>query len=172
MDCLGLTCQSDSLVSGGSCLESCSVADCMTTISSALGGIVGGDAFLDPGTGVSGSFIGQRISPDVYRVSAGFGFLLDPDTEAGVTVELSGFRFSGDPLVFDGLEAHSVLELVAAGLIAETDVLFRESLSQNNPVVFIDIDLNEVPEEEIVLFVSAVAVIPGANQPPVAVWHE
>ncbi len=104
---------------------------------------------------------GTRLSPEQLDLSGsvtlhiGFEIPFDPGQ-----VEVSAFRFSGDPTVFDGVQVPSVFALVAQGLIEPEDVLFSQELELpvppgENTVPFnFTVDVSGVPSEEIVVFAS------------------
>jgi hypothetical protein len=117
----------------------------------------GGDT---PDVQASFSVTGTRPAPDQLDLNGsvalyiGFEIPFEPGE-----IEVSVFRFSGDPTVFEGIQVSSVFALVALGLIDAEDVLLSEVLAfpgpADNSVPFsFTVDVSGVPSDEIVVFGS------------------
>ena len=140
-------------------------------------------AFLAPGgdtPDVQASFgvTGTRPTPEQLDLNGevflhiGFEIPFEPEP-----VEISVFRFSGDPTVFDGVQVPSVFSLVALGLIDADDILFSEALPIPSPLGFepfsFTVDVSGVPSEEIVVFGSqsgSVTEVPDGDVPALSEW--
>jgi len=121
---------------------------------------------------------GIRVSPEVLElngvIDAG---AWDPSVELEPgPVELSVFRFAGDPNVFDGVEVTSVTELVTLGLIQADDILFQEvhTYEVEDDLYYFggSVDVTDLPSDEIVVFVaeSDVSFTSSAVIPTSSLW--
>lgn len=69
-----------------------------------------------------------------------------------IEIEVSVFRYAGDPTAFEGLRLASVYDLVDLGLVASDDVLLAADMVAGEPEDFdFDVDVTGVPADQIVL---------------------
>jgi len=111
--------------------------------------------------------VGQRTGADTFLVEGDKLILGVGD------VEVSVFRFSGDPTVFDGLGPKSVLDLVAWDVIASNDVLLVKKTDELGASFSFEVDVAGVADEEIVMMTTGDGLsgvsVPAAGPWPVAV---
>jgi hypothetical protein len=91
---------------------------------------------------------GTLETPELFTISS----TSNHDGGGDVEMELSVFRYAGDPSAFDGVQVLSVNELVDLGLIARDDILFVTDLPDGLQHLSFDVDVTGVPANEIVLF--------------------
>jgi MYXO-CTERM domain-containing protein len=120
-----------------------------------------GPPFIPPaGAATTGLTVeATRVSPQLLDLQGLIDSgVYDPSAELDPgPVEVSVFRFSGDPTVFEGVDVVGVDELVALGLIQADDVLFSEVLmyTAGDSVPFdFSVDVTGVPDDEIVVFAA------------------
>ena len=107
---------------------------------------------------------GQRVSPALFVVDVS---IYEGGWPPVSTTEVAVFRFSGDPNVFDGVEAMGVQDLVDLGLIASADVLAVASHTAEHDLDFeMDVDVTGLADEEIVIFGAAAGPIPPGPDVP------
>jgi len=108
------------------------------------------------------SLLGDRTTADTFAVEGDFGSgVLPPLGTAGVAV----FRYSGDPTVFDGLEALSIYCLVNYGLIAPEDILYEATYEGDGDFAF-EVDVTGLDDDEIVIFAAGTGPIPEEQDVP------
>lgn len=100
---------------------------------------------------------GERVDADLFVID---GQIHDFSTDPG-PVEVAVFRYSGDPTVFDGLEADSIQEVVDLGIINSDDILAVETLFNVGPFD-IQVQVTGLSDEEIVIFATGDGRIPPA----------
>ena len=132
---------------------------CVVNAYSSVGWSVGGLAGLVAVDHIDGTFtglVGERVSARGFLVD---GFV---DLTLGLsgTVEVAVLRFSGEPTVFEGVEAASVYDLVSLGLIGNADVLAVTTVAVQGPIA-LEADVNGLADHEILLFAAATGEMPG-----------
>jgi hypothetical protein len=98
---------------------------------------------------------GQRVSPDLFTVN---GNVITLDYNMSPQ-EVAVIRFEGDPMVFDGVEATGVADLVSLGLIETNDVLAVVTLDVYGNFQ-LDADVTGIPDDEILIFVAGDGPVP------------
>ena len=107
---------------------------------------------------------GELVTPDLFVVSGEFS---GHHSYLG-TADLAVFRYSGDPLAFEGLDIRSLSDLIDLGLIGPADVLFQETFDEKVYGFSFDVDVSGIDPGEIVLFTSGVGIgAPDAPDEPV-----
>ena len=104
-----------------------------------------GDTF--PGTDATVS--GRRSSDGEFEITA---FVKTTGVFPKI-VEISLFRFAGDPFVFEGLDLTSVSELVDLGLIDQDDVLFVTEIDGDGQLSE-TVDISGIPDDGLILFAA------------------
>jgi len=158
----GATCSDSEFVLGGSCAANCFVPAADAEISGQPPWEIYGVSNSFHGDSVHSSLIylqAVRSEPEFVTVS---GFC-SPDLSGA---EVALFRFGGDPSVFDGTAAMSVTEFVALGWIDATDVLFVYDCSGSTQID-VDVDVDGIPDEELVIFGFAPTSAGTVDGPPV-----
>jgi hypothetical protein len=110
--------------------------------------------------GTQAEFHGFRNSPENFGVSGVVSHDMLP-----ASVELAVLRFSGDPTIFDGVEATTVTDLVTMGLIAESDILFLLTFDNWGDEFVEDVDVTGLADEEILLYSIGIGPIPEYDVP-------
>ena len=101
------------------------------------------------------------MTPDLFVVSGEFS---GHHSYLG-TADLAVFRYSGDPLAFEGLDIRSLSDLIDLGLIGPADVLRQETFDEKVYGFSFDVEVSGLDPGEIVLFTSGVGI--GAPDEPV-----
>jgi hypothetical protein len=116
------------------------------------------------------SVSGSRVSPSFVVVSGEyrFSFSYFPSPVCG-SAEIALIQFAGDPVEFDGLVPKTVYDLVAAGLIADSDILFVHNefpeLPPNLTPFSFDVPVNGIPDDQIYLFTTLQTPLPEPSGP-------
>jgi hypothetical protein len=153
-------CLDSEFVSGGGCSATCDVPGSSGAVTGFIPWQLEGYTNVQDGDAFGGTEVevaAERLSSDVLTVS-GFCWSTLGWPEYAV------FRFAGDPSVFDGTAALSVLEFVDMGLIAEQDVLLVQNCPSPGPFSY-EIDVSGIPDNELILFAGSDEQI-GAPFPP------
>lgn len=99
-----------------------------------------------------GSFLlaaqGTLETPDLFSISG----TRNQSGAGEIEIEISVFRYAGDPTAFDGLRLATVYDLVDLGLVALDDVLLAADMVAGEPEDFdYNVDVTGVPADQIVL---------------------
>jgi hypothetical protein len=135
--------------------------------------------FFEGDIGLEGvlSVSGSRISPQLFVISGEYLFGLNffpscVGTAICGNAEIALIRFAGDPLAFDGLVPKTVYDLVAAGLIQNSDILFVHSDFPGLPgqpfelaPLSFDVSVEGVPDDQIYLFSTFQTPLPEPSGP-------
>jgi hypothetical protein len=157
----GQSCVDSEFAPGGSCAAGCGVDWSSGEVSGVVPWEVQAETNVQGGDALAGTDIGVvavRVSSDMLTLSG----LCDSTSSAP---EIALFRYAGDPSVFDGTAAVSVLEFVDMGLIAAQDVLVTYDCFTGGPNLNIDVDVSGIPDNELVLFAGSDE--PAGFSPPV-----
>lgn len=84
-------------------------------------------------------------------------------------IEVSVFRFAGDPTILEGLGHLKLQALLSLGIIDNEDVLFHDNLTGDGAVGEAEVGVGGVPPSEIVVMASGNGVVPSSCPPPQSV---
>ncbi len=115
---------------------------------------------------------GERVSPQRFVISGSYDltfvrFLGQLGYDQTGSAEIAVIRFSADPAGLVGLLPTGVYDLVAAGLIEESDILYRDDFTDATSFAMefsFEVDVTDINDGQLFLFATAQGEVPEPEQ--------